>query len=212
MATLLAPTSVHLLPRGIIESLLRSNLGFFILLFGIPCGIYIIGWWAGDLFAWMRAPGLLELSDEGLRVGTTRLAWRNVKSIVENHHYDRLILRHRGGTYWLRLALWSDAEHLRHEVIGHVVAELLEGVSRQVAAGESVHFGPLILSDAGLTHKGRLMRWEDIESIRLQDEVDQAVATRELIIVAEGKPRKIDEAKVVNAPVLLAYLSDRLAG
>jgi hypothetical protein len=135
-----------------------------------------------------------------------------VKSIVEQHPYDRIVLRHRGGTYRLRLGLWSDAEHLRHEVTGHVVSALLDGVSRQVAAGRPVHFGPLILSNAGLTHKGRLMRWEDIDSIRLQDEEDHAVATRELVIVAQGKPRKIDEAKVVNAPVLLAYLSDRLAG
>ena len=212
VAALLTPLSLHLLPRGAIESLLRSYFGFFILLFGIPCGIYVIGWRASDIFAWMRAPRSLELDDEGLRAADTRIAWRDVSAIVEQYNHDRVVLRHRDGTYRLRLNLWSDAEDLHHEVVGHVVSRLLERVNRQVAAGQPVHFGPLTLNDDGLTHKGRLMRWDEIESIRFQDEVDHGVGTRELVIVAQGKPRKIDEAKVVNAPVLLAYLSSRLGG
>ncbi|WP_244237228.1 hypothetical protein [Corallococcus llansteffanensis] len=211
-AILLAPTSVHLLPRFVVESLLQSAFGYFFLLVGIPCGIYVIGWRASDLFVWTRAPGALTVDDQGLRDGTTRLAWRDVHTLVEQHQEQRVVLHHRDGTYRLRLGLWSDADALHHAVLGHVVPRLLEGVGRQVAAGEPVRFGPLTLSDAGLTHKGQLMRWEDIESIRLQDELDQGAATRELIIVAQGKPRKIDEAKVISAPVLLAYLSARLPG
>ncbi|RKH04018.1 hypothetical protein D7V97_25805 [Corallococcus sp. CA053C] len=211
-AILLAPTSVHLLPRFVVEGLLQSVYGYFFLLLGIPCGIYVIGWRASDVFVWTRAPGTLAVDDQGLRDGTTRIAWRNVHTLVEQHQEQQVVLHHRDGTYRLRLGLWSDADDLRHTVLGNVVPRLLEGVGRQVAAGEPVRFGPLTLSDAGLTHKGQLMRWEDIESIRLQDELDQGAATRELIIVSLGKPRKIDEAKVINAPVLLAYLSDRLAG
>ncbi|PTL83403.1 DUF6585 family protein [Vitiosangium sp. GDMCC 1.1324] len=208
-AAILAPTSLHLLPRGVIESLLRHSFGFLILLFGIPCGVYLIGWRASDIFAWMRAPRSLELDDEGLRAANTRIAWKDVSAIIEQHQHDRVVLRHRNGLYRLRLNLWSDAEHLHRKVTTHVVSGLLDRVNRQVAAGQSVHFGPLTLNGAGLTHKGRLMRWEEIESIRLQDEEEQGVATRELVIVTQGKLRKIDEAKIVNAPVLLAYLSGR---
>lgn len=211
VAVLLTPASIHLLPRDVVVGMMRSRYGFFFLLLGIPCGIYLIGWRASDLFAWLRAPRSLELDDEGLRAGTTRIAWRNVSAIIEQIDHDRVVLRHRGGTYRLRLNLWSNAEHLHHDVIGHLVPRLLDTVSRQVDAGRPVRFGPLTLSRAGLTHRGRLMRWEEIESIRRQDEVDQSVATRELVIVAQGKSRKFDEAKIINAPVLLAYLSARLA-
>lgn len=205
-------TSVHLLPRFVIEGLLQSAFGYFFLLVGLPCGIYVIGWRASDLFVWTRAPGALTVDEHGLRDGATRVAWRHVHTLVEQHQEDRVVLHHRDGAYRLRLGLWSDADDLRQTVLGHVVPRLMEDVDRQVAAGESVRFGPLTLSDAGLTHKGKLIRWDDIESIRLQDELDEGAATRELIIVAQGKSRKIDEAKVPNAPVLLAYLSDRLSG
>ena len=212
VAMLLAPASVHLLPRDMIVSLLQSHMGFFILLFGLPCGIYLIGWRASDLFVWMRAPHSLSLDDDGLRAGTVRIPWRDVESVLEVHNHDRVVLRHRGGSYKLRLNLWSDAEELHQEVMEHVVPELLERVHSQLDAGQPVHFGPLTLGGEGLTHKGRLLRWEEIESIRLQNEFDQGVSTRELVIVAQGKPRKIDEANILIAPVLLAYLSDRLAG
>ena len=212
VAMLLVPASVHLLPRDLAVSLFQSRFGFFILLFGLPCGIYLVGWRASDLFAWMRAPRTLLLDDEGLRAGAVRLAWRDVESVLEVQNHDRVVLRHRGGSYKLRLNLWSDAEALHQDVMAHVVPELLERVRGQVEAGQPVRFGPLTLGDAGLTHKGQLMRWEEIESIRLQDEFDHGVSTRELVIVAQGRPRKLDEAKIPNAPVLLAYLSDRLAG
>ncbi|MCY1033357.1 hypothetical protein OV207_18025 [Corallococcus sp. BB11-1] len=212
LAMLLVPASVHLLPRDMVVGLLQSPMGFFILLFGLPCGIYFIGWRASDLFVWLRAPHSLSLDDEGLRVGALRIAWRNVESVLEVQNHDRVVLRHRDGSYKLRLNLWSDAEALHQDVMEHVVPELLERVREEVAAGRAVRFGPLTLEDAGLSHKGRLMRWEEIESLRFQDEFDHGVSTRQLVIVAHGKPRKIDEAKIPNAPVLLAYLSDRLAG
>ncbi|MFP2899763.1 hypothetical protein [Corallococcus sp. 4LFB] len=211
-AALLDPLGVPLLPHRMIQDVLRSPFGFSLLLLGIPCCIYVLGWRAGDLFAWLRAPHALTVDEDGLRAGTPRIRWRDVREIVEQHAHDRLILRHAGGTLRLRLDLWSDAGALREAVLGQVVSRLLERVSLQVSAGQPVRFGPLTLGDAGLTHRGRLWRWDDIESIRLQDEVDLGFASRELIIVAQGRTRKFDEAKVINAPVLLAYLSDRLAG
>ncbi|RKH67365.1 hypothetical protein D7W81_14015 [Corallococcus aberystwythensis] len=211
-AALLDPLGVPLLPHQMVQDVLRSPFGFSLLLLGIPCCIYVLGWRASDLFAWLRAPRTLTVDDSGLSADGTRIRWRDVREIVEQHAHDRVLLRHAGGTLRLRLDLWSDAEALHAVVLEQVVSRLLERVNLQVSAGQPVRFGPLTLGDAGLTHRGRLWRWDDIESIRLQDEVDQGFASRELIIVAQGRTRKFDEAKVINAPVLLAYLSDRLAG
>ncbi|MBJ6761571.1 hypothetical protein JGU66_12410 [Myxococcaceae bacterium JPH2] len=211
VAALLALGSVYVLPRALLEALFLSRAGLFLFVLGIPAGVYAVGWRASDVFAWLRAPEALVLDAEGLRAGETRIAWREVRGIVENRMYARLVLEHPAGTYRLRLDLWDDADALHEEVNARVVPVLLERVRRQVAQGQSVRFGPLVLSDAGLTHKRQLLRWEDIDSIRRQDEEDESVSTRELIIVARGKSRKIDEAKIPNAPVLLAYLSARLA-
>lgn len=212
-AALLDPLGVPLLPHQMVQDVLhRSGFGFYLLLLGIPCCIWVLGWRANDLFAWMMAPRTLTVDDECLRADGMRIRWRDVREIVEQHGNDCVILRHTGGKLRLRLYLWSDPDVLHEAVLEQVVSRLLERVSHQVSAGKPVRFGPLVLGDAGLIHRGRLWRWDDIESIRLQDEVDQGYASRELVIVAQGKARKFDEAKVINSPVLLAYLSDRLAG
>ena|GEM_PF-483653 len=210
-AAFLSFGSIYLLPRDFIKGLFRYHAAPIMLLAGIPCGLYFIFWRASDFFVWLRSPRTLMVDEEGLRAGNTRIAWRNVSTIISVQNDDRLVLRHRGGTYRLRLNLWSDAEALYDHVTSHVVEVLLQGVHRQVNAGKTVKFGPLALSGAGLTHKKRLMPWDDIENIRFQDEVDSGVSTRELIIVADGRQLKIDEARIDNAPVLLAYLSQRLA-
>nr|WP_254380331.1 hypothetical protein [Corallococcus exiguus] len=211
-AALLDPLGVPLLPHQMVQDVLRSGFGFYLLLLGIPCCIWVLGWRARDLFAWLLAPHTLTVDDEGLRADGTRIRWRDVREIIEQHANDRVILRHSGGTLRLRLDLWSDPDVLHEAVLEQVVSRLLERVSHQVSEGKPVRFGPLVLGDLGLIHRGKLWRWDDIESIRLQDEVDQGYASRDLVIVAQGKARKFDEAKVINAPVLLAYLSGRLAG
>ncbi|WP_141592526.1 DUF6585 family protein [Myxococcus sp. AB056] len=210
-AAFLSFGKIYLLPQDFIKGILRYDSAPIVLLAGVPCGLYFIFWRASDVFAWLAAPPKLVVDEECLRAGDTRIAWRNVSAIITEQNHDRLVLRHRGGTYRLRLNLWSDADELYAHVADHVVDALIDGVHRQVNAGKAVQFGPLTLSDAGLTHKKRLMRWDDIESIRFQDEFDSGVSTRELVIAAQGKPLKIDEARIVNAPVLLAYLSQRLA-
>ncbi|RKH38264.1 hypothetical protein D7X55_34155 [Corallococcus sp. AB049A] len=211
-AALLDPLGVPLLPHRWVQDVLQSGFGFSLLLAGIPSCIWILGWRANDLFAWLMAPHTLTVDDEGLRADATRIRWRDVREIVEQTSDDHVLLRHTGGTLKLRLYLWSDPDALHEAVLEQVVSRLLERVNHQVSAGKPVRFGPLVLSDAGLIHRKKLWRWDDIESIRLQDEVDQGHASRELVIVAQGRPRKFDEAKVINAPVLLAYLSGRLAG
>ncbi|MCP3102413.1 hypothetical protein LZ198_26425 [Myxococcus sp. K15C18031901] len=212
VSVLLAPAGIYLMPRGFIVAFLRFHAAPVILLLGIPCGIYLLAWRASDMFAWMVSPRVLEWDVSGFQVGRTRIAWRDITEIVEQYNHDRVVLRHRSGAYKLRLNMWRDSERLHEVVLERVVPPMLRRVSAEVAAGEAPTFGPLTLSSEGLTYKRKLMRWEDIESIRLQNEHDQGVATRELIIDAGGKIRKIDESKIVNAPVLLAYLSDRLAG
>ncbi|AKQ63731.1 hypothetical protein A176_000643 [Myxococcus hansupus] len=211
LAAFLSFGGIYLLPADFIKGMFRSHFGPVFMLLGVPCGLYFIFWRASDFIAWMLAPKVLEVGSEGLRAGTTRIAWRNVSAITPVKNHDRLVLKHRGGTYRLRLNLWDDADSLYEYVTDHVVEVLLTGVHRQVAAGKQVPFGPLSLSNAGLTHKKRLMRWDDIENIRFQDEFDQGVSTRELIITADGRSIKVDEARIVNAPVLLAFLSQRLA-
>jgi hypothetical protein len=212
LAMLLTPASIHLLPREMVVGMLRSTYGFPTLLLGIPCGIYLMAWRASDFFVWWWSPRSLVVDDRGLRSGSTSLAWGQVRSIVRRHQEDQLVLRHDRGTYRLRLYLWSDPDELEALVTDSVVSELLEEVHHQVSQGEAVPFGPLTLSDAGLTYKRRLIHWDDIDSIRFQDESDTGAETRELILTVNGRRHKLDEAKVVNAPVLLAYLSARLAG
>ncbi|WP_233605300.1 hypothetical protein [Corallococcus sp. AB030] len=211
-AALLDPLGVPLLPHQMVQDVLRSGFGFYLLLLGIPCCIWVLGWRARDLFVWLMAPHTLTVDDEGLRADGTRIRWRDVREIIEQHADDCVTLRHTGGTLRLRLFLWSDPDVLHEAVLEQVVSRLLERVSHQVSEGKPVRFGPLVLGDLGLIHRGKLWRWDDIESIRLQDEVDQGYASRDLVIVAQGKARKFDESKVINAPVLLAYLSGRLAG
>jgi hypothetical protein len=211
-AALLAPLGVPLLPGAWIRDILRQHLGFVLLLAGIPLALYVLVWRAADLFDWLRSPRSLTVDAEGLSADARRIRWRDVHEFTEDSARDLLVLRHTGGTLRVWLSLWTDAGALHESLHEHAVAKLLPRVSQRVASGEAVRFGPLTLGSAGLTHRGQLMRWDDIESIRFQDEVDTGVASRELIIVAGGRTRKFDEAKVLNAPVLLAYLSDRLAG
>ncbi|WP_237726580.1 hypothetical protein [Corallococcus coralloides] len=211
-AALLDPLGVPLLPHQVVQDVLRSGFGFYLLLLCVPYCIWILGWRANDLYAWLMAPHTLTVDDEALRADGMRIRWRDVREIIEQHADDRLILRHTGGTLRLRLYLWSDPDVLHEAVLEQVVSRLLARVSHQVSEGKPVRFGPLVLGDAGLIHRGKLWRWGDIESIRLQDEVEQGQTSRDLVIVAQGRTRKFDEAKVINSPVLLAYLSDRLAG
>ncbi|MCE9667085.1 hypothetical protein LY474_04585 [Myxococcus stipitatus] len=212
VAVCLAPAGIYLVSRGFVTAFLRYHAAPVILLLGGPCGIYLMVWRASDVFAWMLSPRVLEWDVTGFQVGDTRVAWRDITEIVEQYNLDRVVLRHRSGKYKLRLNLWRDSERLHEVVWERVVPPLLRRVEEEVAAGEEVAFGPVRLSSEGLTYKRRLMRWEDIENIRVQNEHDQGVSSREVIIDADGKTQKIDESKLVNAPVLLAYLSGRLAG
>ncbi|QSQ16384.1 DUF6585 family protein [Myxococcus landrumensis] len=209
-AALLESVSIYLLPGVVIRTLLRSQFGFFLLLLGIPSGLYMLGWRGIDFFFWALSPRLLVVDAQGLRSGKASLLWKDLQSVVRNHDQDRMDFRHSHGKYRLRMHLWSDADHLEEHVTERVISTLLPRVHRQVVAGEEVPFGPLTLSEDGLALKRKLFQWEDIDSIRFQDSDDSGVASRTLFLTANGRVHKIDEEKIVNAPVLLAYLSARL--
>lgn len=111
-AALLDPLGVPLLPHSVVQDVLRSGFGFSLLLLGIPCCLWGLGWRARDLFAWLLAPHTLTVEAEGLRADATWIRWRDVREIVEQRAHDRLILRHAGGTLRLRLDLrtrWTRA-------------------------------------------------------------------------------------------------------
>ncbi|WP_228556882.1 DUF6585 family protein [Myxococcus sp. AB025B] len=212
LAMVLTPSGIHLLPADMVKGMVRSQTGFAFALLGIPCGLYLILWRAGDLFAWLLSPNSLVLDARGIHVGKKSVLWRDMTSIVREHNNECLVLAHRDSKYRLRLHLWSDSDELEAVVTQQVVSMLLPAIRRQVARGEQVRFGPLSVRAEGLVFKKQLIAWEDIESLRLQDDFEQGVSTRELHILANGRLRKIDEEKLVNAPVLFSYLSDRLAG
>ncbi|MCP3062254.1 hypothetical protein LXT21_26035 [Myxococcus sp. K38C18041901] len=212
LAMVLTPAGIHLLPVDMVKGMVRSQTGFAFALLGIPCGLYLILWRAGDLFYWMFSPSSLELDARGIHVGKTSVLWRDMTSIVREHNNECLILAHRGSKYRLRLHLWSDSDELEAVVTQQVISMLLPVIRRQVVRGEQVGFGPLSVRAEGLVFKKKLIEWDDIESLRLQDDFEQGVSTRELHILANGRLHKIDEEKILNAPVLFSYLSDRLAG
>ncbi|AGC44606.1 hypothetical protein MYSTI_03294 [Myxococcus stipitatus DSM 14675] len=209
-AALLESLSIYLLPHAVLRALLRSQFGFFLLLLGIPSGLYMLGWRGIDFFLWALSPRLLVVDAQGLRSGKTAFSWRDLQSVVRRHDQDRMDLRHRHGKYRLRMHLWSDADHLEEHVTERVISTLLPRVHKQVVAGEEVAFGPLTLSEDGVALKRKLFQWDDIDSIRLQDSDDSGLASRTLFLTANGRLHKVDEEKIVNAPVLLAYLSARL--
>lgn len=211
-AALMESLSIYLVPEAVLRALLRSQFGFFLLLLGIPSGLYMLGWRGIDFFFWALSPRLLVVDAQGLRSGKVSLLWKDLKSVVRNHDQDRMDIRHGHGKYRLRMHLWSDGDHLEAHVTERIISTLLPRVHRQVAAGEEVPFGPLTLSEDGLAYKRKLFQWDDIDSLRFQDSDDSGLASRTLFLTANGRLHKIDEEKIVNAPVLLAYLAARLEG
>jgi len=73
-----------------------------------------------------------------------------------------------------------------------------------------VAFGALELSAEGLLHKGQLIAWSSIDTIRTQSDAEDMDVDEHLVIVANGKTRKVDRSKIDNEPVLIACLMQRL--
>ncbi|SEJ09107.1 MULTISPECIES: hypothetical protein [unclassified Variovorax] len=210
-AMMLVPVKVYILPYLITPDFIRYKGAIVVLFLAIPCAIYLICWKGSDFFAWLRTPQQLTVGDRGLQLGERTLAFAEVTRIRHRHNRNHVLLTGRDGkTLRLRLDLWDNAGDLLCEVEEAVGEVMAHDVERRLHAGETVKFGALGLQAEGLMHKGQLIAWSSIDTIRTQSDEDGMEADEHLVIVANGKTRKIDRSKIDNEPVLLACLMQRL--
>lgn len=210
-AMLLVPAKVYILPYLVTPDFVHYKGAFFILVLALPAAAYLICWKGSDFFAWWGTPRLLTVGARGLQVGERSVAFTDVVRFRHRHNRNHLLLRTAdGNTLRVRLDLWERAEVLAAEVEEAIGEVLRDGVERRVHAGETVAFGVLSLQAEGLVHKGQLIPWSSIDTIRTQSDEDGMEVDEHLVIVAGGKTRKIDRSKIDNEPVLLACLMQRL--
>lgn len=210
-AMMLVPVKVYILPYLITPDFIRYRGAIVVLFLAIPSAIYLICWKGSDFFAWLRTPQQLTVGDRGLQLGERTLAFAEVTRIRHRHNRNHVLLTGGDGkTLRLRLALWDDAAGLLAEVEEAVGEVMAHDVERRLHAGETVKFGALGLQAEGLMHKGQLIAWSSIDTIRTQSDEDGMDADEHLVIVANGKTRKIDRSRIDNEPVLLACLMQRL--
>ena len=210
-AMVLVPARIYILPYLITPDFVRYKGAFFVLVLAIPAAIYLIGWKGSDFFAWLRTPQVLTLGAHGLQLGATTVAFADVTRLRHRHNRNHLLLTTRDGkTLRLRLDLWDDAHALVAEVEEAVGEALRHDVERRLHAGDTVLFGALALNAEGLVHKGQLIAWSSIDTIRTQSDAEAMDVDEHLVIVANGRTRKIDRSKIENEPVLMVCLMQRL--
>lgn len=210
-AMVLVPAKIYILPYLITPDFVRYKGAFFVLVLAIPAAIYLICWKGSDFFAWLRTPQVLTLTAHGLQLGTQTVAFADVTRLRHRHNRNHLLLTTRDGqTLRLRLDLWGDPYALVAEVEEAVGEVLRHDVERRLHAGDTVPFGALALNAEGLVHKGQLIAWSSIDTIRTQSDAEAMDVDEHLLIVANGKTRKIDRSKIDNEPVLMSCLMQRL--
>jgi hypothetical protein len=210
-AMMLVPAKVYILPYLVTPDFIHYKGAFFILVLAIPAAIYLICWKGSDFFAWWGTPREMTVGSRGLQVGERQLAFGEVTRFRHRHNRNHLLLTAADGrTLRLRLELWDRAPLLVAEVEEAIGDAMKSDVERRVHAGETVSFGALSLHAEGLVHKGQLLAWSSIDTIRTQSDEDGMEVDEHLVIVAGGKTRKIDRSKIDNEPVLLACLLQRL--
>lgn len=210
-AMMLVPIKIYILPYLITPDFIRYKGAIVVLFLAIPAAIYLICWKGSDFFAWLRTPGQLTVGEHGLQLGERTLAFADVTRFRHKHNRNHVLLSTRDGkTLRLRLDLWDQAHALLAEVEEAVGDTMAHDVERRLHAGETVKFGALGLQAEGLVHKGQLIAWSSIDTIRTQSDEDGMDVDEHLVIVAGGKTRKIDRSKLDNEPVLMACLMQRL--
>jgi len=210
-AMMLVPAKIYILPYLVTADFVRYKSAFFVLVLAIPAAIYLIFWKGSDFLAWWRTPKVMTVGAHGLQVGGTIVAFKDVTRLRQRHNRNHLLLTTRNGkTLRLRLDLWDDAPALLAEIEEAVGEVLRHDVERRLHAGDTVPFGALGLNAEGLVHKGQLIAWSSIDTIRTQSDEEGMDVDEQLVIVANGKARKIDRSKIDNEPVLMACLMQRL--
>ncbi|MET3498216.1 hypothetical protein [Variovorax boronicumulans] len=210
-AMMLVPVKVYILPYLITPDFIHHKGAIVVLFLAVPAAIYLICWQGSDFFAWLRTPKQLTLSEKALQLGDRTLAFADVTRIRHRHNRHHLLLATRDGkTLRLRLNLWDASDELLAGVEAAVGDTMAHEVERRLHAGETVKFGALGLQAEGLVHKGQLIAWSSIDTIRTQSDEEGMDVDEHLVIVAHGKSRKIDRSKIDNEPVLMACLMQRL--
>lgn len=213
-AVLLVFTGVYLFPfladgEDVSEDGLLGLL--FLAVVAAPVAFYLLFWRGSDFLAWWRTPPVLTLGAHGLQVGRRIVAFADVTRLRHRHSRNHmLIATRRGRPMRLRLDLWDHAFALRTEIEEAIGRVLRSDVERRMHAGDTVGFGVLGMSAEGLVHKGQLIAWSSIDTVRTQSATDGILVDEHLVIVANGQTRRIDRSKIENEPVLLACLMQRL--
>ncbi|SFP24205.1 hypothetical protein SAMN03159339_1169 [Variovorax sp. 770b2] len=211
LAMMLVPIKVYILPYLITPAFIHHKGAIVVLFLAVPSAIYLIFWQGSDFFAWLRTPAQMTVGAQGLRLGDRTLAFADVTRFRHRHNRNHVLLDTRDGkTLRLRLNLWDAPDALLAAIEEAVGATMARDVERRLHAGETVKFGALGLQAEGLVHKGQLIAWSSIDTIRTQSDEDGMEVDEHLVIVAQGKSRKIDRSKIDNEPVLMACLMQRL--
>jgi hypothetical protein len=210
-AMMLVPAKVYILPYLVTADFVRHRGAIVILFLAVPAAVYLICWQGSDFFAWLRTPGQLTVGAQDLQLGDRTVAFADLTRFRHRHNRNHVLLDTRGGkTLRLRLNLWQASDALLADVEQAVGDALAHHARRRLHAGETIDFGVLGLRTEGLVHKGQLLAWSSIDSIRTQSDEEGMEVDEHLVIVAHGKPRKIDRSKIDNEPVLMACLMQHL--
>ncbi|WP_285412264.1 hypothetical protein [Variovorax sp. efr-133-TYG-130] len=210
-AVMLMPARIFILPFLSDGEPVSDEGMLFLASMAVPAGLYLMVWRGGDFFAWWRTPPVLTLGAHGLQLGRRTVAFADVTRLRHRHGRDHMLITTRSGkTTRLRLGLWDHAAALRAEV-EEAIGKVLRGdVERRMHAGDTVDFGALAMNAEGLVHEGQLIAWSSIDTVHTQSETDGVLVDEHLVIIANGRTRRIDRSKIENEPVLLACLMQRL--
>lgn len=128
------------------------------------------------------------------------------------HQSDKLILRHSGGKkYVIYLDFWNDGNGIYDRLAAELVRRHGSALGARLAADGRLKFGKVTALADRLEHKNRAVPYAQIASIRTQREEGAGSSMSYLMIsTATGRICKIDRSTIVNEPLLLNFLSQRL--
>jgi hypothetical protein len=111
--------------------------------------------------------------------------------------------------HWRRIVFeeFADSEDLTREIVGRCSPFMAERVRNDINDGAAIEFGPLILSRDGLTHRGRILPWLQIEEVRFEDD---SVIVSQLGDVQEWCRVRVND--LLLRTVLQLVISDLLPG
>ncbi|PEH22931.1 hypothetical protein CBI74_00940 [Salmonella enterica] len=200
------------------------GIGFFILsiatatvnyrLSGISLlvGLLFIIWKFSVTVLFLFTPRRMTLTETALQAGHRVIHYDALESMRLLHQSDKLILRHRGGKkYVIYLDFWNDGNGIYDRLAAELVRRHGSALGARLAADGRLKFGKVTALADRLEHKNRAVPYAQIASIRTQREEGAGSSMSYLMIsTATGRICKIDRSTIVNEPLLLNFLSQRL--